>query len=514
MKAVAYTRVSTEEQVQGTSLDSQKKACLEYAKQNEIELPEANVFREEGVSAKLIDRPQLAALLDYCAKHKGEVTHCIVWKVDRLARKSEYHHVIKAQLAKFGVKLVSVTEPIGDDPMGNLLDGVLASFAQFDNDIRLARTTGGMRARTQQGGWPHDAPVGYKKWRTPKGVSSVEPNEDQQKVIDFLIEFSTGAYTVEQARFLALENGITDTKGKVRRWQSIKNLLTNPLYAGFVRSKYTDGQLIKGVHKALVGERIYYKNLAIVAGNIKNNSRQAEPEWPFRGGFLKHICGHCMTGGAPISGNGQPSARYCCVYCRASVLGRQVSKMRDTVHVEFLELLGRVRPTEETQRLFKAIVLRTWNEEFKDALVVSTRVDAELAELKHKKSRILDLFIEGKLNEAEKNAKIQQAEEEIAKQNLQRVEADAYVQEKEQIIDGAMLFMAEPETFWKLAELPLKKRIQDLIFPEGLVYDCEDGFRTPVLNKSYLLIQKIPADNAEIPCLVAASGFEPLTPGL
>lgn len=138
MKAVAYIRVSTEDQVQGTSLDSQRNACIKYAADNEIDLPIENVFREEGVSAKLIDRPKLAALLDYCAKNKGQVTHCIIWKVDRLARKSEYHHIIKAQLAKFGVKLVSVTEPISDDPMGNLMEGMLAAFAQFDNEIRAA----------------------------------------------------------------------------------------------------------------------------------------------------------------------------------------------------------------------------------------------------------------------------------------------------------------------------------------------------------------------------------------
>lgn len=147
MKAVAYIRVSTEEQTKGTSLDSQKEACIQYARLHNIELTEKNIFREEGVSAKIIDRPQLAALLDYCSKQRGKITHCIIWKVDRLARKSEYHHIIKAQLLKCGVKLVSVTEPIDDSPMGNLMDSMLAAFAQFDNDIRAARTTGGMKAR-------------------------------------------------------------------------------------------------------------------------------------------------------------------------------------------------------------------------------------------------------------------------------------------------------------------------------------------------------------------------------
>ena len=160
MQAVAYVRVSTDDQVHGTSLDSQVKNCREHAARLGFQLPKENIFREEGVSAKLINRPELARLLTYCAKNKGKVGVCIVFKVDRLARNSEYHHIIKAQLLKTGVKLVSVTEPIDDSPMGNLMDSMLAAFAQFDNDIRLARTTGGMKARTEQGGWPHDAPYG------------------------------------------------------------------------------------------------------------------------------------------------------------------------------------------------------------------------------------------------------------------------------------------------------------------------------------------------------------------
>ena len=257
MKAVAYVRVSTEEQVHGTSLDSQAKACLEYAQQNNIALPKSNIFREEGVSAKMIDRPQLVSLLAYCTKHKGEITHCIIWKVDRLARKSEYHHVIKAALAKQGVKLVSVTEPIGDDPMGNLMDGVLASFAQFDNDIRTLRTTGGMRARTAEGGWPHDAPFGYKKARTATGKTTIAANEQAPIAKQFLEEFSTGAYTVKDAVDLAFGFGIKTKAGKKRSWQSVKNILTSPLYMGYIRSKYTDGATIKGLHDGMIEEKLF-----------------------------------------------------------------------------------------------------------------------------------------------------------------------------------------------------------------------------------------------------------------
>lgn len=513
MKAVAYIRVSTEEQTHGTSLDSQRDACAGYARANGIDLPVDNIFREEGVSAKIIDRPKLAAMLDYCAKHKGEVTHCIIWKVDRLARKSEYHHIIKAQLAKLGVKLVSVTEPIGDDPMGNLMDGMLAAFAQFDNEIRTARTTGGMKARLEQGGWPHAAPYGYKRARTPDGIVTIEQNADAHKVKKLLEEFASGAYTVQQAREYAFEVGIRSRDGKMRSWQIIKDCINNPLYAGFVTSDYIDGRLIQGLHSPIISEATFYRNKSILDGSVTNYSRQAESEWPLRGKFLRHTCGQAMTGSAPRGRSG-PSPRYSCPQCKAKILGVSVSKGRDKLHSEFYDLLENIRPAEHVQRLFKHIVLKEWNDELKDSHKLARTLDNELNAYQDKKSRILDLFIENKITEEQKDEKLAQVEAESINIKIRRAEVSDDVANKEEVIDGALLFMSHPGKFWNLASLDVKKRIQDTVFPEGLVYDCDKGFGTAKLANSYLLIQEIALAGDSNSTLVAATGFEPVTLGL
>lgn len=513
MKAIAYIRVSTDEQVHGTSLDSQRDACLKYAADHSIDLPMTNIFREEGVSAKLIDRPQLARMLDYCAKHKGEITHCIIWKVDRLARKSEYHHIIKAQLTKLGIKLVSVTEPISDDPMGNLMDSMLAAFAQFDNDIRTARTTGGMKARLEQGGWPHAAPFGYRRIKTPSGIVTIEPNEDAPKMKHLLEEFSTGAYTVQNARDLAHELGIKQKNGTQRSWQMVKNYIQNPLYAGFVTSDYIEGRLIKGLHEPIINEATYYRNKAILDGSITNYSRQAENEWPLRGGFLRHICGKGMTGSAP-RGNSGPSPRYACPQCKAKVIGAPVSKGKDIVHADFIELMERIRPSEANMKLFKHIVLREWNNELKDTHKLAKQLDDEINDLEQKRSRVLDLFIENKITEQDKDRKLAEFDASMTTMKLRRSEVGMDVEDKESIIDGALLFMSNPGQFWNLAPIEVKRRIQDAVFPKGLVYDCETGFGTVELAKSYLLIQKIASEDAKNPNLVAATGIEPVTSSL
>jgi DNA invertase Pin-like site-specific DNA recombinase len=43
------------------------------------------------------------------------------------------------------------------------MEGVLAAFAPFDNDVRSERTRGGMKAALELGRWTFLAPLGYLK---------------------------------------------------------------------------------------------------------------------------------------------------------------------------------------------------------------------------------------------------------------------------------------------------------------------------------------------------------------
>jgi len=509
---VAYIRVSTDEQVSGTSLDSQDKACRDYAAANNLNLPAKNIFREEGESAKIMNRPELARMLEFCSKNRDQVTHCVVWKVDRLARRAEYHHIIKANLAKLGISLVSVTEPIGDDPMGTLFENVLASFAQFDNEIRTARTVGGMKARTEQGGWCHHAPFGLNKIRLASGFSTVEPNDDSLKVRTLFEEFSEGTMTIKQATFRAYQLGIKTRHGNAYGWQSVKNMLMNPLYAGFVCTKYTDYTYVKGVHEPIISLFLHYKVKSLVDRQFRKLNRNNSDQYPLRGGFLNcFYCGGSITGNAPKGRSGKHYPRYSCIKCRVSEAVPATSKNRDDIHDEFVELLKSVRPKESTARLFKELVLRNWNSEFKHALNYKKTLDNELSALKDKKSKIVDLFIDDRLSEKEKDAKLDEIESKITRVELNNASSEQDVSNKEQVLDAAIMLMTHPDDFWNVGSLEVKKRLQELVFPEGITYDFSTGVRTAKLSNSYLLMKNIALLGDKNHNLVAGPGLEPGT---
>ena len=160
MNGVIYCRVSSKEQIEGTSLESQESACREYARQHGLTV--VKTFVERGESAKFADRTQLLELIDYCKASKGTVQVLLVWKIDRFARNVGDHFNVKALLGKYGIRIVSVTVPIDARPEGKLMETILAGFAQFDNDIRALRTVQGMSKKLQDGISPWKPPLGYK----------------------------------------------------------------------------------------------------------------------------------------------------------------------------------------------------------------------------------------------------------------------------------------------------------------------------------------------------------------
>ena len=115
-KAIIYCRVSTKEQVEGTSLDAQDSICRKYAERSGFEI--LKLFREEGESAKTADRTQLLKMMDFALKNYKEINSLIIYKVDRLARNAADYADIKRYFSKLNILVYSATENIDNTPWG------------------------------------------------------------------------------------------------------------------------------------------------------------------------------------------------------------------------------------------------------------------------------------------------------------------------------------------------------------------------------------------------------------
>ena len=179
--SIIYIRVSTTEQAElGYSLKTQEETCLDYAKRNDYQV--LRVFIEKGESAKTTNRTELKKLLNYINVKSNEINFLIVFKLDRLTRNLlDYANLINL-LSKYGITLKSATESISNTPEGMLMQNIIASFAQYDNDQRSQRTRSGMVQAVKEGRWVWKAPLGYR-FITKEGKSYLIPSEER-----FIIE--------------------------------------------------------------------------------------------------------------------------------------------------------------------------------------------------------------------------------------------------------------------------------------------------------------------------------------
>jgi site-specific DNA recombinase len=295
---------------------------------------------------------------------------------------------------------------------------------------------------------------------------------------------------------------------------SIENMLKNPIYAGYIQSKYTNGIRYTGLHQALITNDIFEKNQRILAGKNRIFIKSDESDYPLRRDFLK--CAYCnkfVTASAP-RGNGGKYPRYSCITCRASVVGKKVGKSSEEIHKEFRYILSRIRYKDGRLKLFKQIVLTRWCDEYDDALKSAHEINQDIDKLRQERSSTIRKFTRDQISFEDKETVVKDIDKEIGLLEDKKIQADIYADQREKIIDNALLFIKDPSEFWNRAPVQIQKRVQHTIFPEGLTYDFEKGFGTVKVNESYQLIKKIASEEAIDSIVVAMTGFEPVTPGL
>jgi len=135
---IAYYRVSTDKQGQsGLGLEAQQQAVRAYLNGGAWELVGEFTEIESG---KKDDRPQLAAALAACRKHKATL---VIAKLDRLARNVAFI----ANLMEAGTDFIAVDMPEAN----KLVLHIMAAMAQHEREAISARTKAALAAAKARG---------------------------------------------------------------------------------------------------------------------------------------------------------------------------------------------------------------------------------------------------------------------------------------------------------------------------------------------------------------------------
>ncbi|MBS1702600.1 MAG: recombinase family protein [Armatimonadetes bacterium] len=461
-RAVAYIRVSDQRQAdEGNSLNTQKKQVIAYAKERGYDL--VHIFAEEGESAKTSHRPQLRELVSLCKKKHNWVQVLVVPKIDRLARNSYDYASIKRKLNQFGVRLESISERIEDTPVGRFTENIMASSAQFDNEIRAERCKGGMVEAVLDGRWVWKAPTGYRNTRI-HGKGTIEPDPVTAPLIR------------EAYRLLAYGH---QTPSTVQAWlersgmsvqlASLYKIIRNPLYIGRIEA-FGKVSIAKPPFVPLVSEETFSKaGQALATRTTRHGYLKMRGEFVLRGVMICR-CGKAYTANW-TQGKFQKYGYYRCMECA------RVNYQAVQVHTEFRTYLDGFKPTPEA-----------WSKIVEALHIVHSRtrgyVRKKRSETKSQVENIRDL--QAKI--AFKNATgiIPDAVAKQALADLEEKATDALSSvpgaqnqiHLASLLEFAEMFLSSLGQIWEQSKTETKRELLRFLFPNGVLYNPKDGFRT------------------------------------
>lgn len=507
-KGIIYCRVSSHDQVHGTSLDNQKRACLQFAENKGIQILE--IFIEKGESATAANRTEFLKALDYCRKNKGRISAFIVWKIDRFARNTTDHFAVRAKLLQYGVIVHSVTEPISQDPQGKLMETLLAGFAEFENEVKKQRCTAGMQARLREGIWLWTPPIGYinsKKSSDRRKLRPDEPDPERFHLIQRALKaYSSGDYTIVKLTALMNKWGLRTRTGKPIFEQLTDRILTDKFYAGIIVDPWT-GDEYQGQHKPMISLAEYFK-VQLVKSTLSNHATRARqilnPDFPLRG-FVSCICGQTYTAGWRKGRN----KRYPYYHCHNRECEHYINGIpKSLLENRFTELLNRVALKENFLKFFKFAVVDTCNNKKIADSQEKKNYQDQLNRLESRKEQLIQMRLNNEINGDDFLRLKDKLDIQISQIRLSEQEANTGNFDIEKALSFVIPFLSNPDRIWQnMKTIGEKQHYQKVVFPKGFSYDkSSDAYCTAILSPIFKLNEEFEGDKTH---LVAGAGFAP-----
>jgi DNA invertase Pin-like site-specific DNA recombinase len=188
----AYSRCSSTKQKEyGYSIQAQVESILQKCKNEKLLLTDH--FSDEGVSGRKMDRPSFDGMLSRLKP--GDVI--IAYSLSRLARNTRKFLKFVSKMKEQQIRIICIKEglDIVYDENGELSADAKAKismyslFAEWEADKIKEQTRDGMdQSKDENGKVRTRPPFGYKVIYKPDGSSEQVEDEEQQKVIQFVLQ--------------------------------------------------------------------------------------------------------------------------------------------------------------------------------------------------------------------------------------------------------------------------------------------------------------------------------------
>jgi len=186
-KAIAYVRVSTEEQAnEGESLRAQKERLQAYCLAKDWQL--VDVVEDAGKSGKDLKRPGILSILRDCQNKVKTFDTILITRLDRLTRSVRDLAELSDYFKERQINLASISENVDTGtPTGELFYNIIASLSQWERKKIGERTREVLAYKKSNGERTGTIPYGFQM----SGRSRLEAMPAEQAILERIRELKS-----------------------------------------------------------------------------------------------------------------------------------------------------------------------------------------------------------------------------------------------------------------------------------------------------------------------------------
>jgi len=282
-RAVYLLRVSDPKQMhtatdidpEGNSIPTQRACC--DVKLRELRVVKVGEYVEPGYSGQSMDkRPIFKELLKRIIDQR-DVDYVIIYMRSRIFRNYVEAAVVKQQLDKLGVKLISAKENFGEGYMAEAMEAVTDVFNWVQVRMNGEDIKTKMLNKAQNGGTNGRAKLGYLNTTViidGHKVNTIAVDEERAPYVRMMFElWATGHYpNMEQLQGKLTDAGLRmPATGKPISIQTLSKMLRDRYYIGYVTYKGVEYQ---GRHEPLVTEELFDRAQRVLDSHAGSGTRQ------------------------------------------------------------------------------------------------------------------------------------------------------------------------------------------------------------------------------------------------
>lgn len=409
--AVAYIRVSTNLQIDGFSLEGQLKEIQDYCKRNNINL--LKYYKDAGISGTSTeDRTDFQRMLNDISRDMN-IRTVIVWKLSRLSRSMADLANTVTFLEKYNVNLICITQGIDTaNPMGKSFVYMSGIFAEMERDNIIETCKMGMKQRAIDGKWNGGKVFGYRSSEDKELVIV----EDEAVVIKEIFHLFTDENLGYKKIACTLNSkGLKTMKGTDWSISSIKQIIDNPIYAGYIRwGQYMDWSkkrrqgkkeeyvLSEGTHIPIITKEMWERSRKIRDVRGKQNEKIYDGDYLLSGLIRCPVCGASMISHRTPK-KSKPGEYY--RYYQCSSFFNKGSKVcsSNLINADKAEeyVLSRIYNVVNSKEVVNAIVSKVEKQSITDIAPLESdlvKLKKKLEKINDKKSENLQLEYENKID--------------------------------------------------------------------------------------------------------------------